>query len=248
MKFKKKTILFRNIVGSHMWGQHHSESDIDKFEVYIFDTRSFMLGERHDRCKSTKVIVDGVEEETISCEIGHVIEQLMKGNINHIWGVMSPKRDLVTTNIDPTVLDLQRVVSLNLSRATVHSIRGFVIHNLKHWYGIILDKVVNHITGGVGYFIKKRKIPRLLPEDKKYWKILNTCARTLGFGITLLREGILDFDHPIGAKTTGEIITLLNVLELAYKGSNLPDKPDPVPFEEYLLWTRFNDLKRVRNR
>jgi len=247
MKFKKKTILFRNIVGSHMWGQHHSQSDIDKFECYIFDTRSFMLGERHDRCKSTKVIVDGVEEETISCEIGHVIEQLMKGNINHIWGVMSPKRDLVTTNIDPTMFDLQMVVSLNLSKATTHSIRGFVIHNLKHWYGLIVDKMVS-IEGHIHYFVAKKKVPRLEPEDKKYRKILNTCARTLGFGITLLREGILDFDHPQGCRHYGDIISLLNELEEAYKESNLPDKPDPVPFERYLLWTRFSDLGRVRNR
>ncbi len=247
MKFKKPTILFRNIVGSHMWGQKHRKSDIDKFEVYIFDTRSFMLGERHDRCKKTKVIVNGMEEETDSCEIGHVIQQLKKGNVNFLWGVMSPKRDLVTTNIDPTVFDLQKIVRENLSKATIHSIRGFAIHNLKHWYGIILDKAVS-IEGKVRYFIKERKSPRLNEIHTKYRKILNTCARTLGFGIKLLNEGILDFEYPRGAISTGEIILLLNELETAYKESKLPDKQDPAPFEEYLLWTRFNDLKRVRNR
>lgn len=243
MKFKKKTVLFRTIVGSHMWGQHHSESDTDKFECYIFDTRSFMLGNTHNRCKDIK----GDNEETTSCEIGHIIEQLLKGNVNFLWGVMSPKWDLVATNIDPTFFDLRRVVGENLSKATMHSIRGFVIHNLKHWFGLIVDKAVS-VEGKICYYIKKKKEPRLTPEDKRYWKILNTCARTLGFGIILLRDEVLDFEQLQGAISTGEIILLLNELERVYKESTLREKPDPQPFESFLLHTRFNDLKRFRNR
>lgn len=244
MKFKKPTILFRTIVGSHMWGQHHSESDTDKFECHIFDTRSFMLGNRHDGCKKT----EGDNEETDSCEIGHVIKQLLKGNVNFLWGVMSPKFDLVTSNIDPTVFDLRSVVHNNLSKATAHSVRGFAIHNLRHWFGLKVEKKLC-MCGNTQYVItEKKQIARLTPEDKKYHKILNTCARTLSFGIKLLEEGILDFDNPRGADTPGDIINYLNELETAYIESDLPDKPNPAPFEEYLLWTRFNDLKRVRNR
>ncbi len=243
MKFKKKTILFRTIVGSHMWGQHHSQSDTDMFEVYIFDTRSFMLGDRHDGCKKTK----GDNWEKDSCEIGHVITQLLKGNVNFLWGVMSPKFDLVTTNIDPTIFDLKKIVRENLSRSTTHSIRGFVIHNLKHWFGLRVEKKYS-IDGTVTYVIVKQGIPRLGPKDKKYWKILNTCARTLGFGIKLLNECWLDFENPRGAHETKDLLLLLGELEMAYKETVLPDKPDPVRFEEFLLWTRFNDLKRVRNR
>jgi len=226
-----------------MWGQEHSQSDIDKFEVYIFDSRSFLLGDRHDGGEKTKEIVNGVEEETDSCEIGHVIKMLIKGNVNFLWGVMSPKLDLVTTNIDPTVFNLRSVVYSNLSRATVHSIRGFAVHNLKHWYGIVLDKVVS-IDGQVIHVVVKRKVPRLFEGDKKYHKIINTCARTLGFGIKLLSEGVLDFDNPIGAGSVEGVIDLLNQLEMADWESALPEKPDPAPFEEYLLWTRISDLNR----
>ncbi len=243
MKFKEKTILFRTIVGSHMWGQHHSKSDTDKFEVYIFDSRSFLLGNRHDGCHRH----DADNVETQSCEIGHVIRELLKGNVNFLWGVMSPKIDLCVTNIDPTMWNLRKITRENISRATVHSIRGFAIHNLKHWFGRILDRLVS-IDGDITYITIKKKEPRLTEKDKKYWKILNTCARTLGFGIKLLSEGVLDFENPIGARTIGDIISLLNKLEKAYKESALPDKPDPKPFEEFLLWTRISDFARVRNR
>ena len=243
MKFKRPSILFRTIVGSHMWGQHHSESDKDMFECYIFDSRSFLIGNRHDGCHRH----DADNVETQSCEIGHVIRELLKGNVNFLWGVMSPKWDLVTTNIDPTFFDLRSVVQSNISRATVNSIRGFAIHNLKHWFGIILDRLVS-IDGYVHYIVAERKLPRLTENDKKYWKILNTCARTLGFGIKLLTEGVLDFENPIGAKTIGDITGLLNKLETSYEDSALPDKPDLKPFEEFLLWTRFNDLRRLRYR
>ena len=243
MKFKKKTILFRTIVGSHMWGQHHSQSDKDMFECHIFDTRSFMLGDRHDGCEKTK----GDNWEKDSCEIGHVIKQLLKGNVNFLWGVMSPKFDLVCTNIDPTFFNLRGIVESNLSKATVHSIRGFAIHNLRHWFGIKVEKKLC-MCGNTLYVITNNKIPRLEPKDKKYWKILNTCARTLDFGIKLLRDGVLDFENPRGAKETKDVIGLLNELETAYKESELPDKPDPVPFEEFLILTRFSDLKSWRNR
>ena len=244
MKFKEPTILFRTIVGSKMWGQHHSESDTDKFECYIFDSRSFLLGDRHDRCVRT----EGDNEETQSCEIGHIIQELKKGNVNFLWGVMSPKFDLVTTNIDPTFFDLRRVVLNNLSKATTHSIRGFVIHNLKHWFGIIVEPVHSIEEFNKAYIIVKKKEPKLTEDDKKYWKILNTCARTLDFGIKLLEYGVLDFENPRGARTISGIISLLNKLEDAYKESALPDKPDPKPFEEFLLWARLNDLHRWRNR
>lgn len=241
MKFKEKTILFRTIVGSHMWGQHHSESDIDKFEIYIFDSRSFLLGNRHDGGHHSEVEKKGIKIEKDTYEIGHVVRQLLKGNINFLWGVMSPKFDLVTTNSTWGVWDLRRMTRENLSKATTHSIRGFAIHNLKHWFGLILDKIVS-INGHVHYIVIKKKEPRLIPENKKYWKILNTCARTLGFGIKLLNEGVLDFENPQEAIRTGEIILLLHELETAYNESKLPEKPDPKPFEEYLLYTRLNNL------
>lgn len=236
MKFKEPTVLFRTIIGSHMWGQEHSESDKDMFKCYIFDTRSFLVGNRHDGGHQSKN--EEKNEETNSYEIGHVIRQLLKGNVNFLWGVMSPKLDFVPTNIDPNIVwDLREITKENLSKSTFYSIRGFTIHNLKHWFGLILEKVVS-VEGKTLYIIKKKKLPRLVPEDKKYWKILNTCARTLDFGIKLLTDGVLDFQNPRGAVSPNDIILMLAELEVAYKESKLPDKPNPEPFEKFLIAIR----------
>jgi len=126
----------------------------------------------------------------------------------------------------------------NLSKATVHSVRGFAMHNLKHWLGIELEAIHSIEKLNQTYIVKEMKPARLGPEDKKYWKIINTCARTLDFGINLLRNGFLVFENPRGARTPGDIIILLNELEVAYEESPLPDKPDPKPFEDFLIAIR----------
>ncbi len=228
-----------------MWGQHHSKSDIDKFECYIFDSRSFLLGNRHDGGHHSEVENEGIKIEKDTYEIGHVVRQLLKGNINFLWGVMSPKFDLVTTNIDPNMWELRRITRKSFSKATTHSIRGFAIHNLKHWFGLIVKRI-SSIDGSTLFLIVGKKKQKLYPDDKKYQKIINTCARTVDFGIKLLNEGVLDFDNPRGAKKPQDIIDLLNELETAYNFSKLPEKPDLKPFEEFLLYTRLNNLRKNR--
>ena len=239
MKFKEPIVLFRTIVGSHMWGQHHSESDTDLFKCYVFDSRSFLLGNRHDGGHHSED--KEKNEETTSYEIGHVIRQLQKGNVNFLWGVMSPKVALFNTNINPNVWDLRKIVLDNLSKNYVHSIRGFAMHNLKHWFGLKVNKVLC-MDGFTRYYVEKKKEPRLLPKDKKYYKILNTCARTLDFGIKLLRDGKVDFENPMGAVRPYNILHLLDKLEIAYEGSKLPERPNKESFEDFLL-----DIRRREN-
>ena len=140
MKFKEPITLFRTVVGSHMWGQHHSKSDVDMFECYVFDSRSFLIGNRHDGGHHSEIEKEGIKIEKDTYEIGHVIRQLLKGNVNYLWGVMSPKVEMAARNISPSLWDLREIVQNNLSKATMYSIKGFVIHNLKHWFGLILNK------------------------------------------------------------------------------------------------------------
>ena len=235
MKFKEPIVLFKTIVGSHMWGQHRSDSDTDLFKCYVFDTKSFLLGNTHDG--GHRSVNKEKDEETDSFEIGHVIRQLLKGNINFLWGVMSPKVQMTARDVEPSLWDLRQIVLDNLSKATMYSIKGFVIHNLKHWFGLILEKIVS-IEGKTFYIVKKKNLPKLIPEDKKYWKIVNTCARTLDFGIKLLRDRVLDFDNPKGAVSPRDVILMLGELETVYKTSKLQEKPNPAPFEEFLIKVR----------
>lgn len=237
MKFEEPTILFKTIIGSYMWNQQHEGSDTDYFKVYVFDSRSFLLGNRHSGGHHSED--KEKNEEIVSYEIGHVIRELQKGNVNFLWGVLSPK--LVFARDE--YIELVKIVFNNLSKNCIHSIRGFAMHNLWHWYGLKLDKKIN-IDNETVYYIKKTKEARLTSDKKKYWKILNTCVRTIDFGIKLLRDRKIDFIAHQSVINVQEIITLLGELEQAYKESELPEKTNNEPFEKFLLNLRLNNLKK----
>ena len=221
-----------------MWNQQHESSDTDYFKVYIFDSRSFLLGNRHDGGHHSED--KEKNKEVVSYEIGHVIRELQKGNVNFLWGVLSSKLVFAKNEY----WELRNIILNNLSKNYVHSIRGFAMHNLWHWYGLKLDKKIN-IDNETVYYIKKTKEARLASGKKKYWKILNTCARTIDFGIKLLRNSEINFTDSRSATNTQEIISMLGELEQAYKESELPKKPNPEQFETFLLNLRLDNLKKV---
>jgi len=234
MEFKEPVVLWKSRVGSHMWRQHHSKSDVDEFKCYIFDSKSFLLGNSHKGGHTSKSIIDGIEHETTSFEIGHVIKYLLDGNLNFLWGVMSPRYKAYNS---PVFHKLRRIVRKNVAKNTIHSARGFIIHNLRHWFGLKVEKQENGI-----YIVVERTTPRLKPDEVKYRKILNTCGRTLGFAATLIGTGKFDFAHPLGVRRVDLLYPLLGDLEHFYENSPLKEKPDPKPYHDFLLKLRLENL------
>jgi uncharacterized protein len=121
-------ILFISCVGSHMWGMQSPESDIDLVVIYIAPTRAILRGERISLTVRQEIAArDGENYDTLGWEIGHLINQLIKGNVNAIWYVTSP---LV---IKPSVIqeELSALVQANLCRDTYHSIKGMAESQIK---------------------------------------------------------------------------------------------------------------------
>jgi predicted nucleotidyltransferase len=120
--------LFISCVGSHMWGMQSSESDIDLVMIYIAPTRAILRGERISPTVRQQITARGGEiYDTLGWEIGHLINQLIKGNVNAIWYVTSP---LV---IKPSIIqeELSSLVQANLCRETYRSIRGMAESQIK---------------------------------------------------------------------------------------------------------------------
>jgi predicted nucleotidyltransferase len=120
--------LFISSVGSHMWGMQSSESDIDLVMIYIAPTMVLLRGERIFPTLRQKITARGGEiYDTLGWEIGHLINQLIKGNVNAIWYVTSP---LV---IKPSIIqeELSSLVQANLCRETYRSIRGMAESQIK---------------------------------------------------------------------------------------------------------------------
>jgi len=151
-------ILFISCVGSHMWSMQIQESDIDLVMIYIASTRSLLRGERISPTVSQQITSRGGEVyDTLGWEIGHLINQLIKGNVNAIWYVTSP---LV---IKPSIIqeELSALVQTNLCRQTYHSIKGMAESQIKS------EEMPN--TQGKGYRTALRTINfgiKLLNEGK----------------------------------------------------------------------------------
>ena len=120
--------LFISCVGSHMWGMQSKESDIDLVMIYIAPTRAILRAERISPTIRQQIAARGGEiYDTLGWEVGHLINQLIKGNVNAIWYVTSPLL------IKPSVIqeELSALVQENLCRQTYHSIKGMAESQIK---------------------------------------------------------------------------------------------------------------------
>ncbi len=210
---RMKTI-FISCVGSHMWGMNSQESDIDLVMIYIAPTRSLLRSEKIMPTVRQQITARGGEVyDTLGWEIGHLINQLIKGNVNAIWYATSPLL------VKPSILqeELSALVRANLCRETYHSIKGMAESQIKSEE----KPAENSRIAGKGY---------------------RTALRTINFGIKLLSEGKICFTpvlHTLGAE---EVMERLQRLDDAYTSSHLPDRPDEDAFREFLLRLRLDDL------
>ncbi len=126
-KCRMKT-LFISCVGSHMWGMQNEESDIDLVMIYIAPTKRILRGERILPTIRQEIADRGGEVyDTLGWEIGHLINQLIRGNVNAIWYVTSP----LVIKQSPFQKELSALVQANLCRETYHSIKGMAESQIK---------------------------------------------------------------------------------------------------------------------
>ena len=113
------------MIGSHIWNMNTSQSDEDYFEIYMESTEDIFRGTAE--YKSKFIQENGVD--THQHELGHVVNQLLKGNINFIIGITSPI--IIKTN--EHFEELRNLTFRNLSKNVYHSIRGMSEGNYKKY-------------------------------------------------------------------------------------------------------------------
>lgn len=233
----KYNVLWNATVGSHMWGMNHAGSDMDLFVVYIQPTNEILAGHQILKGKEEKY----EDVDLVRHEIGHVVEQLQKGNINFLWGVMSPivefhdakdieKAKKIHENLKTLIKD-------NLSKNYIHSITGLVRQNLSKYYGI---KVIDY--NGTFVFDRSGDF-KIDPLSYKFHKKIKLMFRTLMQGYLLISKKTIDFPN------VEQYEPDLNLLESLYKDtmseykySELPEKPEQAVFDEFLVNTRMDFL------
>jgi len=128
VKGRGMRIQYISCVGSHMWKMENETSDIDLVMIYTVPTRRILRGEKFPATIRQEMVARrGGIYDTLGWEIGHLIDLLIKGNINAIWYATSP---LV---IMPSALqeELSALVQANLCRESYHSIKGMAESQIK---------------------------------------------------------------------------------------------------------------------
>lgn len=120
--------LFVTCVGSHMWRMNDEASDVDLSVIYIAPTRSILRGEAISPTVSQQIIPkEGTVYDILGWELGHLMKQLLKGNINAIWYSTSP----LVPRPSPYQEELKALVTSNLCRSTYHSLAGMAESQIK---------------------------------------------------------------------------------------------------------------------
>ena len=221
-------ILSTTNVGSHMWKMNHENSDTDLFTIYVADTKEYLMGIANlDSTSKSNGLTGKDKVEEVRHEIGHVIEQLLTGNVNFLWGVLSPiiiypKQTFDAFAQHPEDLEpfqtLRDIVKDNLAKNSYNSIHGLAIANKRKY----LDSV------GCPEDVKKKKVKIIL--------------RTLNFGINILRGNGSLFDKIADDLDIQIVEPWIQELENVYRDSQLPESPNPEPFRQYLFDLRMRNL------
>jgi predicted nucleotidyltransferase len=187
-----------------MWGAETPESDIDTTIVYQTSARNILLN-KLPKNKMTQRTIHGVKHDITEIELAHFMKNLMTHNVNYIWVVMSPLGD------DPFGYkqQLQNIIKPTISKKIYKSIHGLAKHNIKH-------------------FLEHKKY------DIDYKKKLNIIARSLIFGIRILRFGTFIFE-PTQFKERSTIDGLMTELDATYEKSKLPEEIDTKEYEKFMI-------------
>ena len=114
-------IIGETIVGSHVWKMNHKDSDVDIFQVYVEPTRRTLDATASKR----SLFIQKDNHDYAIHEAEQVVEQLLKGNINFIVGILSPE---INVTSDP-FNELRKITETNLSKNCFESIKGMAMHN-----------------------------------------------------------------------------------------------------------------------
>lgn len=213
-----KTVeLWRVIVGSHVWGMQHAESDTDYFTAYAVDTNSILRGEVAGGGAhfSEKVVPGG--DDVQSHEVGKWVDMALKGNFNYVVGVFSP---LVEADGFGYLKEFRDICRRGMARNVYPSIEGMARGNL-----------VKYRKSGI--------------EGVEWEKKLNGCARSVMFGISWMKGEGPRFNPVRGANET-MVLDLLEEFKRAKDVSPLPESPpNEEEYRRFLFKVRVGMLSDV---
>ena len=121
----KRTVLWNSIVGSHLWDMNTEGSDTDRFIAFAYPTEVLLKGYN----PKMSFFIQSGNTDYAWHEIGVIIAQLIKCNMNFVIGTVSNLAD--TTGAYHK--ELQEYVLNHPCKGIYHSIKGMAMHNWKKY-------------------------------------------------------------------------------------------------------------------
>lgn len=207
-----ENVVLETVVGSHAWGMDHEGSDLDLFRVKVTHAGDILRGE-HGGVSSSQSSGPERDVDVVTHSAGKVVEQLLKGNVNYVLGVLSP--------LPQEALEHGRVlrdlVRGNLSVSTYWSVQGLCHSNYDKYYAKDKDRSRHRAA-------KVKRIHdfgvRLLRDEEVVFEDPRPCTWD-------------DFD---AYNEDGRWV--FPELEGAYEDTSLPESPPEEPFRNWLMDAR----------
>lgn len=209
-----------------------------------------------------------------SFEIGQHVRELMGGNINHVVGVLAPSsypfngEDPTEIHRDvkfDDVVIIQWFQTLPYGSKTPST--PFISHTMKkrELRKLFLSNPSKNIFNSVNgmsshninkYFVKEHRSgkfnPQFIPDTKDNEAVrikkLGQIQRIIEFGFRVLVDGVYDLRPVNISNGSDEELSIVRQwredLLHSYNASDLPEKPDKEPYENYLIDLRMSMLDR----
>jgi uncharacterized protein len=118
-----------SLSGAHAYGFPSPDSDLDIKAVHLDPTEGLLGFPRASRSAERLEVLEGVEVDYSSNELGPVLQGVLKGNGNFIERFLSG----YTLAASPELFELQELVKGGLSRRVHRHYAGFAGQQLKDW-------------------------------------------------------------------------------------------------------------------
>lgn len=220
--------------GAHAYGFPSPDSDLDLKAIHVAKTAELVGFEVPALTVDRAEIVDGVEIDYTSNELGHALSGILGGNGNFLERVLGR-----TTVIEsPLLAELRPLAQASLSRRVHRHYRGFALNQL----GLLKKEPT------------AKKLLYVLRTTLTGIHLLETGELETDLGLLMAPYGIPDAASLIERKRAGERValdedalaswtprveTLLARLDLARRESPLPEDPPNEPeIERWLIGVR----------
>ena len=228
--------------GAHAYGFPSPDSDLDLKAIHIAPTESLLGPDAPKEAYDRLEVIDGVEIDYTSNELGVVLRGILKGNGNFLERVLGP----ILLRPSAELEGLQAIARGAINRRVHHHYRGFASNQYTR-----VERDIQPPAKRVLYVLRTALTGTHLLLEGEVVTDVTQLLDTYGYGdaaelIEAKKAGELTrLDPPTKMRWIAELDRALSELDAAYASSPLPDEaPNRDEADAWLVSTRAAQLQR----